>query len=241
VPGRWRQQFHVVPGELAGGEKRRLYLCCRLIVTLSVEAGGAEVDAVHEDVGELDAGSFAGLKALYSDARKRAGVAAGIGAYVYTTLEAVVLAIGANPRPGSMFLGRRVDDAITLYYRRILEHHERLDVDQVKDAYRDGWRTDAEAEHARLGIAWEDELPAGGAFNIGLQAIELTSERLVPQLGEPVAVQRKVEYTVAPGLDWSVLCYLDLEEPWGFADPGGWKCTARYCEAWGRCPGGAGL
>ena len=32
----------------------------------------------------MDAGSFAGLKALYSDARKRAGVAAGIGAYLYT-------------------------------------------------------------------------------------------------------------------------------------------------------------
>src|SRR5947208_7881896 len=34
---------------------------------------------------------------------------------------------------GSMFLGRRVDDAITLYYRRILEHGERLSLDQVDD------------------------------------------------------------------------------------------------------------
>jgi hypothetical protein len=98
VPGRWRQQFHVIPGELAGGEKRRLHLACRLIVTLPVELGGADVDAVYEDVGELDAGSFAGLKALYSDARKRAGVAAGIGSYLYTALEAVVLPIGPNPR-----------------------------------------------------------------------------------------------------------------------------------------------
>ena len=30
-------------------------------------------------------------------------------------------------------------------------------------------------------------------------------------------------------------------EPWGFADPAGWKCSERYCEAWGTCPGGAGL
>ena len=43
-------------------------------------------------------GSFAGLKALYSDARKRAGVAAGIGAYLYTSLEAVVLPIGPHAR-----------------------------------------------------------------------------------------------------------------------------------------------
>ena len=46
----------------------------------------------------MDAGSLAGLKALYSDARKRAGVAAGIGAYLYTALAPVVLPIGPNPR-----------------------------------------------------------------------------------------------------------------------------------------------
>jgi hypothetical protein len=31
------------------------------------------------------------------------------------------------------------------------------------------------------------------------------------------------------------------DEPWGFADPGGWKCSERYCEAWATCPGGRGL
>jgi hypothetical protein len=31
------------------------------------------------------------------------------------------------------------------------------------------------------------------------------------------------------------------DEPWGFADPSGWKCSARYGEACGKCPGGAGL
>ena len=46
----------------------------------------------------MDAGSFAGLKALYSDARKRAGVAAGIGAYLYTALAPVVLPIGPGDR-----------------------------------------------------------------------------------------------------------------------------------------------
>ena len=46
----------------------------------------------------MDSGSLAGVKALYSDARKRAAVAAGIGAYLYTSLEAVVLSIGPNGR-----------------------------------------------------------------------------------------------------------------------------------------------
>jgi hypothetical protein len=97
VPGRWRQQFAPVPAELTAGS-RRLYLACRLTVTLPVEAGGPDVDAVYEDVGEMDAGSFAGLKAVYSDARKRAAVAAGIGAYLYSALEAVVLPIGPAAR-----------------------------------------------------------------------------------------------------------------------------------------------
>jgi hypothetical protein len=98
VPGRWRQQFQPVPAELVPAGTRRIYLACRLIVTLPVEAGGPDVEAVYEDLGEMDSGSFAGLKALYSDARKRAAVAAGIGAYLYTSLEAVVLPIGPHAR-----------------------------------------------------------------------------------------------------------------------------------------------
>ena len=98
VPGCWRQQFQPVPAELVPGGERRIYLACRLIVTLPVEAGGPDVEAVYEDLGEMDSGSFAGLKALYSDARKRAGVAVGIGAYLYTSLEAVVLPIGPHAR-----------------------------------------------------------------------------------------------------------------------------------------------
>src|ERR1035438_9220207 len=98
VPGRWRQQFQPVPAELVPAGTRRIYLACRLIVTLPLQAGGPDVEAVYEDLGEMDSGSFAGLKALYSDARKRAAVAAGIGAYLYTSLEAVVLPIGPHPR-----------------------------------------------------------------------------------------------------------------------------------------------
>jgi hypothetical protein len=246
---------------------------------------------------------------------------------------------------GSMFLGRQVDDAISLYYQHILDHGERLSLDQVKDAFWDGWKAAAEAEREQFGIAWEADLREETAFKIGLDAIDLTFSQLIPELGEPVAVQRKVEFTLAPELEWTVLCYLDLEtrrsdagelvpavvdykvktkpltqyqadhdfqpdvylagrwlegdpaaqfcfaqiakpgprrkeigasflttsrstgqlrgalariaqvarqivacyarfgpeEPWGFADPNGWKCSERYCEAWASCPGGAGL
>jgi hypothetical protein len=104
VPGRWRMEFKLL--QASNGATKR-YMNCRLIVTLPVRPGGREAEAVYEDVGELEIGSPAGLKALYSDARKRAGVAAGIGAYLYTALRPVVLPVGpedrqvqVQPRPG---------------------------------------------------------------------------------------------------------------------------------------------
>jgi hypothetical protein len=98
VPGRWQQQFTPVAGELVPAAGKKLYLACRLTITLPADPGGPDVDATYEDIGEMDSGSFAGLKALYSDARKRAAVAAGIGAYLYTALAPVVLPIGSGER-----------------------------------------------------------------------------------------------------------------------------------------------
>jgi hypothetical protein len=31
------------------------------------------------------------------------------------------------------------------------------------------------------------------------------------------------------------------DQPWGFADPTGWKCAPRDCAHWPVCPGGTGL
>ena len=116
-----------------------------------------------------------------------------------------------EPASGAMFLGSRVDDALTLYYQRILDHNQRLDLAQVKDAYRDLWHTELQAEEQQLGIDWQD-IPQHEAFELGLQALELAFAQLVPKLGEPLAVQRRVEFTLAPGLvEWTVVCYLDLE------------------------------
>src|SRR3954471_7268375 len=103
VPGRWRMTFAALDGDLLaaaadGQARRKLYLTCRLHVTLPEVVDGPDVEAVYEDIGECDAGSLAGLKALYSDARKRAGVAAGIGAYLYTALAAVALPLGPGAR-----------------------------------------------------------------------------------------------------------------------------------------------
>jgi hypothetical protein len=252
-----------------------------------------------------------------------------------------------TPPSGAMFLGSRVDDALTAYYRRILEHGDTLALDQVKDAYRDQWARQLQAEQAKRGVDWEPELTQAQAFEIGLAALETTFAELVPRIGRPVAVQRKLEFALTPALEWTIQCHLDLEtvredpdsgevapaivdykvkgspitqqkanhdpqaglylagrwleghpardfsfaqiakpgrqrkqmsasfvttartpgqlrgtlarvaqaasqiaacyerfgpdQPWGFADPTGWKCSERFCSAWRCCPGGRGL
>ncbi len=111
VPGRWRQEFRLLEPR---PEAKKLYMACRLIVTLPISSDGSDVEAVYEDVGEMDAGSRAGLKALYSDARKRAGVAAGIGAYLYTSLAPVVLPIGPKERQVQLIRRTGKPDTLTL-------------------------------------------------------------------------------------------------------------------------------
>ena len=119
---------------------------------------------------------------------------------------------GEKPPPsGSMFLGGRVDDALSAYHRRILEHGDRLAVEQVLDLYREQWTAELEIERDKQGINWEEELSERRAFELGRQAIELAMSELIPNLGDPVDVQRRLEFTIAPDLEWTVLCYLDLE------------------------------
>ena len=89
-------------------------MACQLIITLPITGDGPGVEAVYEDVGEMDGVSRAGLKALYSDARKRAAVAAGIGAYLYTALEPVVLPIGPNDRQVQVIRRSGKPDLLTL-------------------------------------------------------------------------------------------------------------------------------
>ncbi|OAI39391.1 hypothetical protein AYO39_02950 [Actinobacteria bacterium SCGC AG-212-D09] len=116
-----------------------------------------------------------------------------------------------TPPSGSMFLGSRVDDALSAYHRRILEHGDRLAVEQVLDIYQEQWAAELEVEKDKFGVDWEEELTERTAFELGRQAIELAMTELIPNLGDPVDVQRRLEFTIAPDLEWTVLCYLDLE------------------------------
>lgn len=68
-----------------------------------------------------------------------------------------------------------------------------------------------EAERDQQGIEWEEDLSERMAFELGRRAIELAMAELVPHLGDRVDVQRRLEFTIAPDLEWTVLGYLDLE------------------------------
>src|SRR3954454_3292074 len=116
-----------------------------------------------------------------------------------------------TPPSGHMFLGARVDDALSTYHRHLLACGERLTLDQLQDAYRDHWTRELPAEQAQRGVNWDAELDEPAAFTIGLQALALSLRELIPLLGRPVDVQRELEYRLAPGLEWTIQGYLDLE------------------------------
>ena len=112
------------------------------------------------------------------------------------------------PATGPMFLGGSVDDALTAYYQRILDHGDALTLDQVQDLYRDLW-------HERLAegqrVDWDDELDRAGRLPARPRRARAHLRRARPPTRPPVAAQRKLEFAIAPGVEWTVQCYLDLE------------------------------
>ena len=113
---------------------------------------------------------------------------------------------------GAMFLGSRVDDALSDYYRHVLAHRERLPLEEVLERYRAGWTERLEAEQDDRGVVF-DEFDEPTMLTLGVDALKATFEQLVPRLGTPVAVQRRIEFKLAP-VEWSIVAYLDLETEW---------------------------
>ena len=116
-----------------------------------------------------------------------------------------------TPPSGAMFLGGRVDDALSAYHRHTLQSGNALTLEQVQEHYRECWSAELAIERTKLGVDWDHELNQKAAFELGLQAIGLAFKALLPHVGQPVAVQRKVEFALAHQLQWTILCYLDLE------------------------------
>jgi PD-(D/E)XK nuclease superfamily protein len=116
-----------------------------------------------------------------------------------------------GPPSGEQFVGNRVDDAISRFYDHML-HGEKLNPKQLKTVFADIWKAEVARENERNGgVRWPADLPAGNARELGLQAIELTLEELVPRLGRPLAVQRKFEFKLDEALEWKIVGTVDLD------------------------------
>lgn len=116
-----------------------------------------------------------------------------------------------GPKSGAMFVGSRVDEAVSAFYSRRL-NGETLDLDALKDLYHDLWRGELAKETARNGaVRWGDGLDAESAHALGIQALALTMDELVPRLGRPVAVQRRFELKLDERLRWSIVGFVDLD------------------------------
>jgi hypothetical protein len=110
-----------------------------------------------------------------------------------------------------MFLGSRVDETLTHYYRHWLEHRERVGLRELKRFFGANWKQQLAAENDKRGVAWDERLDRHTALKVGVKALTIAFEELVPRLGEPVAVQRRVEFRLAPEIEWTIEGHLDLE------------------------------
>ena len=202
VPGRWRQEFKSIdppPGS------KRPYMACRLIITLPITEGDPEIEAAYEDVGEMDGASRAGLKALYSDGRKRAAVAAGIGAYLYTALEPVILPIGPNDRQVQLIRRSDKPDVLALspgteqwlrhgYQQRMRTEAVRRDLGETlahgepERGMGQGEAAEQAAEQTPGQAFWDGELAADQGDRVNEPSSEATGETAPEPKGNGVVV-----------------------------------------------------
>jgi hypothetical protein len=116
-----------------------------------------------------------------------------------------------GPKTGDMFVGSRVDDAISGYFRAQLSGST-LDLDAVMDLYNELWKRELAYETARNGpVRFSTRRNEEQTHALGLQAVRYAMAKLVPHLGRPIAVQRRFEFKLAPALQWSVVGTADLD------------------------------
>ena len=118
-----------------------------------------------------------------------------------------------------MFLGRHVDDAITTQFK--------ADHDFQPAGYLAGRWLEADPAVEFLFA----QIAKPGPRRKEMSASIVTTTRLAGQLRGALARIAQAARQIAAYYE-----RFGADEPWGFADPAGWKCSARYCEAWGRCP-----
>jgi hypothetical protein len=121
--------------------------------------------------------------------------------------------LGERAAPsGSMFLGSRLDEVQTIYYKAMLSGGGPPDREQLRDCFRDAWKRALKDERADRGsVRWDEGTDQRWTFNVGLDAIDVFLKRIAGKLGKPLAVQRQFEFRLAPGIQWTVTGRVDLD------------------------------
>jgi hypothetical protein len=110
-----------------------------------------------------------------------------------------------EPPNGKMILGSAAGAAEAQSYALKIEDGEGFTTEQVRDEFDAEWEDRIHREE----IEWGSDKP-GELKDSGVLALECYHEIIAPEV-VPISVER--EFTLSwPGIDWSVIGYLDLED-----------------------------
>lgn len=110
-----------------------------------------------------------------------------------------------EPPNGKMILGSAAGAAEAQHYGTVIETGEGFTTERVLDEFSAEW----EDRISREEVAWGSE-SAGELKDSGIAALDAYHTLVAPQI-VPVSVER--EFTLSwPGLDWSLIGFMDLEE-----------------------------
>lgn len=115
------------------------------------------------------------------------------------------------PQSAPAFVGSRVDDAVSGYFRARLAGGT-LDIEAILDLYNERWKAELAYELSRHGpVRFASTRHRERTHALGVQAVIMAMEHVVPHLGRPVAVQRSFTFKLHPSLEWSVVGKADLD------------------------------
>lgn len=112
---------------------------------------------------------------------------------------------------GDQFVGSRVDDAISGYFRAVLAGTT-LDTEAIIDLYNELWKSELANELSRNGpVRFSTRRTREQTHGLGIEAVVMAMKHIVPHLGRPIAVQRRFEFKLHPNLAWAVAGKADLD------------------------------
>jgi PD-(D/E)XK nuclease superfamily len=122
-----------------------------------------------------------------------------------------ILGLKSGPS-GAMFLGSRLDEVETAYFRSLLDGGGPLSAGQLRECLEDRWREALAEETDRYGgVRWEEGSDERSTHEIAVSAIDVFLEHIAPVAGTPLGLQRHFDFVLAEGVKWTVTGEVDLD------------------------------